>query len=129
MKSRVISLWIAQILLAAVFGMVGVMKATAPIEALAQQLAWPGAAPVWLVRFIGISEIAGAVGLILPAVTGIAPALVPLAALGLTVVMALATLFHLARGEWQAVAVPIALGALAAFVAWGRTRKALIVNR
>jgi flagellar biosynthesis component FlhA len=66
-------------------------------------------------------EVLGALGLILPAVTGIAPVLVPLAATGLAIVMVFAAAVHVRRGDGLAAAVPaIVLGLLAAFVAWGR---------
>ena len=79
-----------------------------------------------MVRFIGISEFLGAIGLILPAATKIKPSLTPLAALGLLTIMILAMAFHLSRGEVQATPVNIVLGGLAAFVAWGRTKRAAI---
>ncbi len=119
-----VSLWIAQALLAAMFGMSGVMKLMTPIDALAQQMPWVASVPDLLVRFIGLSELAGALGLILPSVTRIRPALTPLAAAGLIVVMVLASGLHISRGETQMVPINLVLGALAAFVAWGRTKKA-----
>jgi len=128
-KAAHVSLWIVQIVLAAMFGMAGVMKLTTPIAALAQQMGWPGAVPELLVRFIGLSELAGAFGLILPSVTRIRPALTSLAAAGLVVVMLLASVFHIMRGEFQALPINVVLGALAAFVAWGRSRKAPIEAR
>jgi hypothetical protein len=70
-----------------------------------------------------VSEVAGALGLILPPLVGARPALTPLAAIGLTAVMVLATLFHAMRGEWTAMPLPVILAGLAAFVAWGRTKK------
>jgi len=121
-------LWIAQLLLAVAFGMAGSMKTFTPIEALAQQMPWVARMPE-LIRFIGISELAGAAGMILPALTRIKPSLTPLAAWGLVVIMILATIFHGARGEWSAVPATIVLGLLAAFVGWGRTRKAPIAPR
>lgn len=96
---------------------------------LAQKLVWPGALPEALVRFIGLSELAAAIGLILPAATRIRPALTPIAAGGLTLIMVLATVFHVARGEVQVVPVTVVLGALAAFVAWGRGKKAQVTAR
>ena len=70
---------------------------------------------------IGALEVAGALGLVLPAVTGIAPVLVPLAAVGLVLVMVGAVVVHLRRGDGLAGAAPaIVLGLLAVFVAWGR---------
>lgn len=123
------ALWGVQVLLAVLFGMAGVMKTTTPIPELAQAMGWPGDIPAALVRFIGVSEFAAAVGLILPAATRIAPVLTPLAGAGLVVVMALAAVFHVVRGELQALPFNVALGALAAFVAWGRLRKAPLDGR
>jgi putative oxidoreductase len=120
-----ILLWLVQILLAAAFGMAGVMKATQPVDVLAANgIAWAPQVPLALVRFIGISELLGAVGLILPALTKIKPFLTPLAALGLLTVMILAMGFHVSRGEAGALPVNIVLGGLAAFVAWGRASRA-----
>ena len=122
-----ILLWLVQILLAAAFGMAGVMKATQPVDVLAANgIAWAPQVPLALVRFIGISELLGAVGLILPALTKIKPSLTPLAALGLLTIMILAMGFHVSRGEAGALPANIVLGGLAAFVAWGRTSKAPI---
>ena len=124
-----ISLWIVQGLLFLLFGMAGVMKSTQPISALAQNMGWPGDVPAALVRFIGVSELAGALGLVLPAATRIKPLLTPLAAAGIVSIMVLAAAFHLSRGELQYVPINIVLGALAGFVAWGRWRKAPIAPR
>ncbi len=122
-----ILLWVVQILLACAFGMAGVMKSTQPVEALVQGgMAWAGQMPLAMVRFIGVSELLGAIGLILPAATKIKPILTPLAALGLLTIMILAMAFHLSRGEVQATPINIVLGGLAAFIAWGRTKKAPI---
>jgi putative oxidoreductase len=119
-----ILLWVVQVLLACAFGMAGVMKSTQPVEALVQGgMAWAGQMPLAMVRFIGVSELLGAIGLILPAATKIKPFLTPLAALGLLTIMILAMAFHLSRGEVQATPINIVLGGLAAFVAWGRTRR------
>ena len=89
-------------------------------------MGWPGDLPPALVRFIGASELAGALGLVLPSATRIRPLLTPLAAMGLVIVMLLAALFHISRGEWLALPINAVLGGLAAFVAWGRLRKAPI---
>jgi uncharacterized membrane protein YphA (DoxX/SURF4 family) len=116
------ALWLAQLLLAAAFVMAGFMKTTMPMPELIRQMGWPGALPAALVRFIGVSELAAGIGLILPAITRIRPLLTPLAAAGLVLVMTLATLFHLARGEAHVIPINLAFAALAAFVAWGRFR-------
>jgi putative oxidoreductase len=122
-----ILLWLVQILLACAFGMAGVMKSTQPVDVLAANgIAWAPQIPLALVRFIGISEFLGAVGLILPALTKVKPFLTPLAALGLLTIMILAMGFHVSRGEAGALPINMVLGGLAAFVAWGRTSKAPI---
>jgi putative oxidoreductase len=113
-----VSLWIAQILLAGMFGMVGFMKIATPIAVLAQKMAWVTGAPA-LVRFIGICELAGAIGLILPTAFKIVPKLAGFAATGLLAIMVLAVPFHIYRGEARVIAVPVLLGVLAAFVSWG----------
>ncbi|MBI3934747.1 MAG: DoxX family protein [Acidobacteria bacterium] len=115
-----VALWVAQVLLAITFGSAGYLKATAP------ESFWPGAVPATLVRFIGLSELAGALGVLLPAAARIFPWLTPLAAAGLVMIMVLASAFHLSRGETQALSLTLGLGGLAAFVAWGRFRKAPI---
>ena len=123
------ALWTVQVLLAGAFGLAGVMKTAMPVADLAAQMVWPGDLPPALVRFIGTSELAAALGLILPAALRIRPVLTPLAAAGLVVVMVLAAGFHLSRGELQALPINVVLGALAAFVAWGRLRKVPIPPR
>jgi putative oxidoreductase len=123
------ALWVAQVLLALAFGAAGAMKTTQPISDLASNLVWPGAVPPALVRFIGASELAGALGLVLPAATRVKPLLTPLAALGLVTVMLLAIAFHLSRGEVSALPLNLAFAALAAFVAWGRLKRVPIRPR
>ena len=124
-----IALWVAQVLLAIAFGMGGFMKLTLPLTELTQKLVWPGALPEPLLRFIGASELAAAFGLLLPAAFRIRPELTPLAAAGLVVIMALAVVFHLSRGEAYMIPVNFVLGVIAAFVAWGRFGPAPIPSR
>ena len=124
-----VALWVVQALLALAFAMSGIMKISQPLAALAQKMAWVAAVPGPLVRFIGLSELAGALGLILPSLTRIRPRLTALAAAGLTTIMVLAAAFHLSRGEAPVIKINVILGALAAFVAWGRARKAPIAPR
>jgi len=127
-KTLNIVLWIAQVILAIMFFMAGTTHATQPIEKLATQLPWAAQVPA-LVRFIGISELLGATGVILPALLRIKPNLTPLAALGLALLMLCASVFHLFRGEVSNVPVTIILGLIALFVAWGRFRKRPIRGR
>lgn len=122
-------LWAVQLLLAFAFAGAGMMKLTTPLEALAEKMTWIAQGPSFLPRFIGASELAGALGLVLPAATRIAPALTPLAAAGLTVVMGLAALTHVALGEFGGLVAPFVLGGLAAFVAYGRHKLAPIAPR
>lgn len=124
-----IGLWIAQGLLALVFTMAGAFKLLTPIDELAGKMSWIQESSPWLVRFIGASEFAGALGLILPSLTRIAPKLTALAALGLAVVMVLGAGVHVMHGEADRLPVNVILGALAAFVAWGRLRAAPIPPR
>jgi putative oxidoreductase len=128
-KGLHIALWVVQVVLALMFGMAGVMKATTPIPELAQQLPWADQVPAALVRFIGISELTAAIGLILPAATRIKPGLTALAGVGLVIIMVLASIFHASRGEYSAIAINTVLGSLAAFVAWGRGKRAPIAPR
>lgn len=124
-KGLHIALWVVQVLLAAAFGMAGSMKAFTPMDELAKKmpdLAGMGA----LVRFIGFSELAGAIGVVLPALTRILPILTPAAAAGLTVVMVLAVGVHVKAGDIGGSVPALVLGALAAFVVWGRLRGAPI---
>lgn len=124
-----ITLWVLQVLLAAAFVMSGFSKVAMPMTQLATQLPWVTDFPALLVRFIGVAEIAGAIGLILPSLFRVRPSLTPLAALGLVAVMLLASAFHLSRGETMMLPVNLLLAALAGFVAWGRSRKAPIQPR
>lgn len=127
-KSLNAGLWLAQGLLAAVFAASGLMKAATPIEVLSQKMDWVAYLPE-LTRFIGGSELAAALGLLLPSLTRVRPRLTALAGAGLALVMALAGGFHLMRGELGALPVNVLLGGLAAFVAWGRYRGAPIAAR
>lgn len=129
-KGWTIGLWVAQAALAAMFAMAGFMKLTsAPADMIAMGLLWVETAPIALVRFIGVAEVLGAIGLILPAATRIMPELTKLAALGLLVIQVLAFGLHAFRGEFEVLPMNIVLMALAAFVIWGRTKKAPIAPR
>lgn len=118
-----IVLWIVQVLLALVFLLVGTMKVTQPIEKLAARMQWVKSLKPqsqWLVRVIGVLEILGAIGLILPAVTGILPWLTPVAAIGLVLTMIVASMVHAQRGEVSHIAPTIVLLLLAVLVVVGR---------
>lgn len=126
-----IALWILQGLLAFAFAGSGAMKLFTPIAELANKGmgGWVIDSPALLIRFIGFSEVLGAIGLIAPAATRIAPRLTPIAALGFVVVMVLAAATHVMYGEVTAIAPSLVLGSLAGFVAWGRLKKRPIIAR
>ena len=113
-------LWIVQAVLAAIFVTAGLTKATQPKDKLASMLPWVQDFSPATVRFIGVMELLGASGLILPAATGIAPVLTPIAATGLAVMMALAVATHIRRKEPSGIAFTAVLLVLAVIVAWGR---------
>ncbi len=119
-------LWVAQILGAAAFLMAGTFKTFTP----GAELAAAGMAePLAVLRVAGVSELAGAVGLLLPAGLRIKPWLTPLAAAALTVVMVLAFFTHVLAGDFGGAVPSVALGGLTAFIAWGRAKKAPITGR
>ena len=122
-------LWTAQVLLALVFAISGLVKLTISAAALAQKVPAEALLPLALIRFIGVAEVAGAIGLILPSATRILPVLTPVAARALALVMALAAVFHISRGELSSLAVVLVLGAIAVFISWGRTTRAPIPAR
>jgi uncharacterized membrane protein YphA (DoxX/SURF4 family) len=112
------ALWVVQILLAALFLFAGVMKLVLPLEKMAGPVEFPG----WFLRSIGVAEILGGVGLILPALLRIKPGLTPLAAVGLVIIMTGAVVITLpSMGVAQAL-IPLIVGLLAAFIAYGRWR-------
>jgi uncharacterized membrane protein YphA (DoxX/SURF4 family) len=115
-----IALWIAQALLAAIFLFAGGMKLVLPIEEMTKQMPIP--LPGWFLRFTGIVEVLGAIGVILPWMLRIRPGLTPLAAAGLVIVMIGATVYTLAAGDFASAPIPLVVGILAAFVAYGRWR-------
>ncbi|MEO3810928.1 DoxX family protein [Sphaerisporangium sp. B11E5] len=116
-----IVLWVVAGLLALVFTGAGVMKLIQPKEKLAASgLGWTEDFSAGAVKAIGAVDLLGGLGLVLPAVTGIAPVLVPLAALGLALTMAGAIVVHARRGETPVVVFNVVLLVLCAFVAWGR---------
>lgn len=115
-----VALWIVQGLLALMFLMAGAMKTMQPKEKLAGNMAWVEDFSAGQVKTIGILEALGAIGLILPPVTGILPWLAPVAAIGLVLTMIGAAITHQRRGEGSMIGINIVLLLLAAFVAYGR---------
>jgi uncharacterized membrane protein YphA (DoxX/SURF4 family) len=116
----IIALWIVQALLAALFLFAGGTKLVLPIEQMTAEIPMPGV----FLRFIGVAEVLGALGLILPGLLRIRPGLTPLAAAGLAVIMIGAVVVSLATGPLALALIPLAVGLLAAFVAYARWRLA-----
>ena len=114
------ALWIVQGLLAAIFLFAGGIKLVLPLEKLTGPMPLPGL----LMRFIGVAEVLGAIGLILPGLLRIRPGLTPLAAAGLVIIMLGATVVTLAGGDVVAALISVVVGLLSAFVAYGRWRLA-----
>lgn len=127
-KALHISLWVVQVLLALAFGMAGFMKVSMPISELAAKgMGFVNHTSEGLVRFIGTVELLGALGLILPAAIRIKPILTPIAAIGIAVIMLLSIKEHVTQNE--PVVANIILLLLAAFVTWGRFKKAPIQSK
>ena len=112
------ALWIVQGVLALIFLFAGGMKLVLPLEKLTGSMPLPGL----FVRFIGVAEVLGATGLILPGLLRIRPGLTPLAATGLVIIMIGATVVTLAGGDVALALIPLVVGLLSAFVAYGRWR-------
>jgi uncharacterized membrane protein YphA (DoxX/SURF4 family) len=124
-KALHIGLWVVQVLLALAFGMAGFMKVSMPMADLAAKgMGFVNHTPETMVRFIGIAELLGAIGLILPSALRIKPILTPIAAVGIAIIMLLAIREHLSQNE--PIVANVILFALASIVAWGRFKKAPI---
>ncbi|HEX3745686.1 MAG TPA: DoxX family protein [Bryobacteraceae bacterium] len=115
-RNRNRALWAVQCLLALLYLFSGAMKLILPIADLTRQVALPGA----FLRFLGAAEVLGAVGLILPGLLRIRPELTPLAASALTVIMVGATALTFAYVGAAPAAMPLVVGLLDVWVAWGR---------
>jgi uncharacterized membrane protein YphA (DoxX/SURF4 family) len=114
------ALWIVQTLLALLFVFAGGMKLVLPLELMAGPVPLPGL----FLRFIGVVELLGGIGLILPGLLRVRPGLTPLAAAGLVIIMIGATVITLAGGDVAPPLIPLIVGLLLAFVAYGRWRLA-----
>jgi uncharacterized membrane protein YphA (DoxX/SURF4 family) len=113
-------LWIVQALLAVLFLFAGGMKLVMPIAEMTKEFPLPG----WFLRFLGVTEVLGALGLIMPGLLRIRPGLTPLAAAGLVIIMIGAVVITLSIGSVTMALIPLITGLLAAFVAYGRWRLA-----
>ena len=115
-----VALWIVQGLLAALFLFAGGAKLVLPLD----QMTGPVALPGWFLRFLGVAEVLGAFGLVLPGLLRIRPGLTPLAAAGLVIIMIGATVVMWAGGMVAVALMNVIVALLAAFVAYGRWRLA-----
>ena len=120
-----VALWIIQVLLAALFIFSGGMKLVLPIEKMQDPVALPGL----FLRFIGVCELLGGIGLILPSLLRIRPGLTPLAAAGLVVIMIGAVVISVMYMGVASALIPLLVGILAAFIAYGRSRLAPIAPK
>jgi uncharacterized membrane protein YphA (DoxX/SURF4 family) len=117
-QKTAVLLWIIQGLLALVFLFAGAMKFIIPIEEMTKQVPLPGV----FLRFIGVAEVLGAIGLILPCLLRIQPGLTPLAAAGLSIITVGATVVTLVTGGGTTALIPLVVALLSAFVAYSRWR-------
>ncbi len=115
-----IAVWIIQGLLAAAFTFAGIMKATQSKEKLAANMPWVNDYSAGAVKFIGVSELLGGIGLIVPWLTGIVPVLTPVAAVALAVVMVLAAVYHARKNEIPAIGINGVMFVLLSVVAYYR---------
>jgi len=113
-------LWTAQVLVGVPFILIGYMKVATPIADLSKTIPWTGQLPEAFVRTMGIIDMAGGLGLLLPGLTRIKPTVTAHAALGCVLLQFCAIIFHVSRGEVQAIPVNLVFLPLAAFVFWGR---------
>lgn len=118
MRFKNVLLWTLQVLLALLFLFSGVMKFVLPVAEMTKQIPLPGAF-LW---FIGVAEVLGGLGLILPWALHIKPFLTPLAAAGLTIIMIGATVLTATHISVASSITPLVVGLLTAFVAYGRWR-------
>lgn len=114
-----IILWIAQVILA-LFFIIGAVMKFMPIEKISAMMPWMGQVPVLAVRLLGIIDMLGAGGLILPSLLRIKPQLTAWAAVGIILMMVCAIVFHVSRGEGSVTGVNVFSIIIAGFVAWGR---------
>jgi putative oxidoreductase len=123
-----ILLWILQVILGGMFIMAGFMKVMTPMEELVTKVPIAKDMPE-LIRFIGVSELLGGLGLILPSLLRIQPKLTVWAGYALALVMVLAAGYHIMHGEYSAILFNLILGGIAFFIAWGRSKKAPIAAK
>jgi len=122
-KGLNIALWVVQVLTAALMALASYIKLATPIAELSVQMKWTGEVPSYVVRLLGVIDLLGGVGVILPALLKIKPQLTSLAATGVVLLMISAIAFHVSRGEESVIGFNIMIMVMAGFVAWGRNKK------
>jgi len=127
-KGLNIALWVAQGLISLTLIWAGYAKLFQPIEETAKMLPWALDNPE-LLKFTGIVDLLGGIGIVLPAALRIQPKLTVFAAFGTIALMIAASIFHVSRGESSLIGMNVFFLLLAAFVVWGRTKKALILPK
>ena len=121
-----VALWVVQGLLAGVFTLTGTAKLVLPREVLEKRMHWAAAWPRWRIKLLGLAEVVGAVGLVVPAATGVAPVLTPIAALCLAVLMVGAVGTHRRLGE--SIVPAVVIGALCLVVGAARLQRSAPVS-
>ncbi|WP_394826046.1 DoxX family protein [Pendulispora albinea] len=124
-----LGLWVVQALVSLIFTGTGLWKLFTPIPQLAAAIPWAGQVPEAFLYAIGVIDLCGGVGILLPALTRIKPGLTALAALGCAALQICAIVFHIARGEVARTPFNVVLVGLALFVYWGRRFRAPIAPR
>jgi hypothetical protein len=117
-----ILLWLAQLFIAVMFCFIGYIKVSSPISELSNIMVWAAEFPEAFVRIIGLIDIAGGIGILLPGIARIKPGLGGLAALGCTLLQVCAIVFHFSRGEGAATPMNFVFLAVCLFILWGRSK-------
>jgi uncharacterized membrane protein YphA (DoxX/SURF4 family) len=124
-----VGLWLAQIIVALVFAASGLTKVFIPIAELTRMMTWPGDYPLAFVRTLGLVDLLGAVGMLLPSLTRVYPQLAVLAAGCCTLLQILAIGFHASRGEFSVLPLNLALLPMCILVLWGRGKRMPVRGR
>ena len=124
-----VSLWLVQALLAASFIWAASMKLFQSPDKLAAMWPWTGQVSQWLVKGTGIIDLLGGLGIVLPSLLRIKPVLTPITGICIILLMICATAFHVSRGETSVIGANICFAIMAAFIAWGRYKKAPVYPR
>jgi hypothetical protein len=128
-KALNIALWVLQVILASIFIWAAWMKLLSPFDKLTALWPWTGQIPITIVKLTGVIDLLGAMGLILPALLRIKPKLTPITAIAIILQMICAAIFHILRGEASVIGVNIFFAIAAAFIAWGRLKKASLIAK